>query len=152
MNYYLIIGILATSSSLIAAWMYFASIAHVLLKVSLGAFSLVMTISTWLMLPQVMAAPINGYPPAHSPIISSYLTQDHLTVYIWVMTKAGIRSYAIQNPNNKASGKKGNNSSDADFERLLKELKGGQSGGMTLERDGNGHPVVVPLSMPIKKG
>lgn len=150
MNYYLIIGVLASVSALISTWMYFASRAHVGFKVLFGTLSLALTITVWLLLPNIMAAPIEGYPPTKSPIISSYLTEDHQTIYLWVKTNNGFRSYVIHNPGSdkKGNGKKGDKGDPVG--KLAKELKNGYPG-MTLEVDGNGNPVLVNPSMPPKR-
>lgn len=152
MNHYLVIGLLASGTALLSAWMFLTSNAPVVLKLVLGTASLVLTIFIWLLLPTVMASPVNAYPPTNSPIIGNYLTQDHKTIYIWVVTNDGIRTYAIHNPGGKnGKGKNGQSSEDL-ANNLAKALQNANPGGMTLEINGNGKPVIVPLSMPRKEG
>lgn len=99
-NEYLTIGILSAIIALITGWMFITSTNHYLIKCLAAAFVLALVLYNWIMFINIMAWPIDDFPPDNSYVMAVATNRVKHIEYLWIIDPdnkdKGLRTFSIQ--------------------------------------------------------
>jgi len=96
---YLTIGILSAILVLIISWMFATARHHYIIRCVTAVIVLGLVIANWLLIADIIAWPINDYPPDKTYLISSIPSSQKHINYLWIVDPhqldRGPRSYIV---------------------------------------------------------